>query len=66
MDWPFLHGALTLIVWKGHVKGDCEKVRCLYRSGDHIFYQTVVHSPWLLSCYTAAESNIPACENILF
>lgn len=48
-------GALALIVWKGHVKGDWEKVRCLRRSGDHIFHQTVVHSPRPLSCYRAAE-----------
>lgn len=61
MDWPFLCGALTLIVWKGHVKGDWEKVRCLHHSGDHIFHQTVVHSPWLLSGYTAAERSIPVC-----
>lgn len=54
MDWPFLCTALSLIVWKGHVKGDWEKVRCLQHSGVHIFHQTVVHSPRLLSCYRAA------------
>lgn len=53
MDWPFLCTALSLIVWKGHVKGDWEKVRCLQHSGVHIFHQTVVHSPRLLSCYLA-------------
>lgn len=54
MDWPFLCTALSLIVWKGHVKGDWEKVMCLHHSGVHIFHQTVVHSPRLLSCYRAA------------
>lgn len=46
--------AFSLIVWKGHVKGDWEKVRCLHHSGVHIFHQTVVHSLRLLSCYRAA------------
>lgn len=66
MDWPFFCSVLTLIVWKGHVKGDWEKVRCLHRSGVHIFRQTVVHSLWLLSCYHTAENNIPVCREILF
>lgn len=66
MDWPFFCSVLTLIVWKGHVKGDWEKVRCLHCSGVHIFHQTVVHSLWLLSCYHTAENNIPVCREILF